>query len=335
MKKILLFYFLAISCIFSSNNLNAQYTPMVAESKYWIYYDFQARARPTTGFAITMQGDTLVNNILYKKVYKCELEGELKTIAINEPMQFVATFPYKLLDKKLVSLMREDLQNKKVYNLPIKQDSCGPDMTSIINTCNNILFCDSLEYVLFDFSYNVGDTINYCLPSNLLHGNNFNLYKVDSIKNQFEFGHDRRTYFTYGYQSFIPNLMNPGTYYPSVTKIYEGVGFKHQGIFHYIFGVLMDFCEGSMDACDIISSSKKVTNNNSVNIFPNPFSREFSVESDMEIKNISIYDLNSTEILTVYESNSINLEKFNNGIFFCRVELKNGVVVTKKIIKTE
>ena len=122
--------------------LMAQYIPLVEESKYWIYYDFQARPRPTTGFLITIKGDTILNGMLYKKVYKYELTGELKSLAINEPLQFVADFPYNLQDKELISLLREDYEKKLVFNLPINKDSCIDQSSGTINPCNDIIFCD-------------------------------------------------------------------------------------------------------------------------------------------------------------------------------------------------
>ena len=54
--------------------LTAQYLPLVEESKYWVYNDFQGRPRPTTGFIITIKGDTILENKLYKK-YKNEFDN--------------------------------------------------------------------------------------------------------------------------------------------------------------------------------------------------------------------------------------------------------------------
>lgn len=153
---------LTIIAFFQFERIIGEYIPLVEESKYWIYYDFQARPRPTTGFLITIQGDTTVNSVAFKKVYKYELIGEVKTLAINEPPQFVADVPYQIKERELVSLIREDVNAKKVYNWPVKLDSCINQSTGIINPCNDIFFCDTMEHLLFDFSLAKNDTLNYC-----------------------------------------------------------------------------------------------------------------------------------------------------------------------------
>lgn len=68
MKTFLIILFI-VGVSLRSEIMNAQYLPLVEESKYWIYYDFQARPRPTSGFLITIQGDSTLQNKLYKKSF--------------------------------------------------------------------------------------------------------------------------------------------------------------------------------------------------------------------------------------------------------------------------
>lgn len=317
---------------FHAGTLISQYIPMVEESKYWIYYDFQLRARPTTGFLITIQGDTIVNNILYKNIYKYELDGEIKTIFINEPDQFVATFPYILKDKKLIAFIREDIDNRQVFCLPIKQDSCTSPMSEFINHCNDIIFCDTSEHLLFDFSLAKNDTLNYCSYEPLQW--NPIPAKVDSIKYEMHFGELRNTFYTYGIVSFFPNLMAPGQYYERKVQIVEGVGFKFQGIFNYKFGYLYDYCEGDLNVCNITNSTNEQrTKSDIIKLYPNPTNEYLRIESNEVIRRISLINTNSMQSLNINNENLIDMSTFADGFYVCKIELKNGNTYFKKILK--
>jgi len=317
---------------FHAGTLISQYIPMVEESKYWIYYDFQLRARPTTGFLITLNGDTIVNNMLYKNVYKYELDGEIKTIVNNEPAQFVATFPYVLKDKKLIAFIREDIDQRQVFCLPIKQDSCSSPMFEFINHCNDIIFCDTSEHLLFDFSLVKNDTLNYC-GYEPLHWDPIPAI-VDSIINEMHFGKLRNTFYTYGIRGYMPNLMAPGQYYESKVQIIEGVGFKIQGIFNYKFGYLYDYCEGDLNVCNITNSTNEQrTKSDIIKLYPNPTNEYLRIESNEVIRRISLINTNSMQSLNINNENLIDMSTFADGFYVCKIELKNGNTYFKKILK--
>lgn len=323
-----------ILTIIKNETLNAQYIPIVEESKYWIYYDFQHRPRPTTGFLITILGDTIVENTLYKKVYKYELRGETKTINHNEPPTFVPDFPYFLIDKELISLIREDTSEKVVYNLPIKLDSCLDDGQNIINPCNDIIFCDTLEHLLFDFSLSPGDTLNYCSYAPLHYQSHIEPEKVDSIKLEMSFGKLRKTFYTYGVPSYLPNLDEPGPRPPGQVKIIEGIGFQNQGIFNYRYGSLVDFCEGNFENCDIISATKELdVSESEIKIYPNPATDFITIESTVKYKGISLVNTSAINVFRFVNVNKINLNGLPSGMYICCFELENGGVLYKRLIK--
>lgn len=314
--------------------LNAQYMPLVEESKYWIYYDFQARPRPTTGFLITIKGDTILNSKLYKKVYKYELSGELKNLANNEPLQFVADFPYKLKEKELISFLREDIIEKLVYNLPINKDSCLTPSSGNVNPCNDIIFCDTIEHLLFDFSLQTNDTLNYCCFAPLHYNWEIRPKKVDSIKYEMHFGKYRNTFYTIGVNSYLPNFMAPGQIPESQVKIIEGVGFKHQGLFNYRFGNLVDYCEGELNSCNIISSIKEISLSDSeVVVFPNPTTGHLKFDAKHRIAEISLLSSNSVELVTVKNETQLDINNLPVGIYICKIKLENGSIINKKVIK--
>ena len=79
------------------------------------------------------------------------------------------------------------------------------------------------------------------------------------------------------------------------------------------------------------------TENNGLNIYPNPTNSNFTIASDNStIKSITIYDIVGREI--VYESLNkkstlISLAGYSSGLYFIKVVNENGEVFTKKIVK--
>lgn len=119
------------------------------------------------------------------------------------------SFTYKKINYGgFVGLMREDTLAKKVYF---------------------IQYCNSTEDLLYDFSLQTGDSINYSFPNSsslVVSG----WYKVDSIK----FSHDYLGY--YRKHFFMHNRLNamvwPGNYKASLEMI-EGVGNTNHPLFLY------------------------------------------------------------------------------------------------------
>ena len=73
-KSLVLIFLLS----FAPKMLQGQYIPMVEEGKYWIYLNYYISGDnflPVSGHAITIEGDTIINSISYKKVYKHLLKG--------------------------------------------------------------------------------------------------------------------------------------------------------------------------------------------------------------------------------------------------------------------
>jgi hypothetical protein len=124
-----------------SINLSGQYIPIVKEGKYWIYQNCfdEDHPVPVSGHAITFQGDTIVNSVSYKKIYRYSLKG-------SHPCQFPPCFefelPYQSEGKGLLALIREDTLQKMIFILPFGSGD---------------IFCEPTEYLLFDFSLAVGD----------------------------------------------------------------------------------------------------------------------------------------------------------------------------------
>ncbi|MDP3444026.1 MAG: T9SS type A sorting domain-containing protein [Ignavibacteria bacterium] len=135
-KKILGLIFL-FSVISATKTTEAQtYRPMLQDSVRWIVIrsDWYNPDR-WEYFAL---GDTLVDNILYKKIYHRFLEPEYGMLPPYEPVS-----PYVLH-----GLMREDTLTRQVFGIRLN--------AKYFNGCPI-----GMEALMYDFSVNVGDTINH------------------------------------------------------------------------------------------------------------------------------------------------------------------------------
>ena len=72
-----------------------------------------------------------------------------------------------------------------------------------------------------------------------------------------------------------------------------------------------------------------------IEIFPNPNNGIFTVRSNSTIRTVKIYTLTGTLIVTENPLRKIFNLNFDaeNGIYFAKIELDNGRVISKKIIK--
>lgn len=297
-----------------SINLSGQYLPIVEEGKYWIYLNHWDSDHPVavSGHAITFQGDTIINSLNYKKVYSYQLKG-------SHPCQFPPCFefdlPYQSEGRFLVALIREDTVQKRSFILPIGSGE---------------IFCEPNEYLLFDFSLTVSDTLNDCVYDFIgANNNNFpTMGIVDSVKVIEKFGKNRTTIFTYGFPLWA--------YLPAEGKVLllEGVGLENYGIFHEPLSWVVDFCEGGMESCQLISSTTNFENNIEATIFPNPTNGVCQIAMNgEEIKSIRTFSAMGIFLAESKRSNNIDLSNLETGIYFLELTLENGERIIKRILK--
>ena len=225
----------------------AQYIPMLEESKYWIHYTYYDSDHPniSSGHLITIDGDTLILNLSYKKIWIKGLKGSHPCPPSQQPC-FQLDYPYTTTSADIVGFAREDLAAQKVYFLPAAA-----------------WFCQTLEYELFDFSLLQGDALNDCLQDAVGTMGQPGYGLVDSLTTEEAFGKIRRVINTYGVVTYN------GLPYSGRVGIYEGIGFGGFGLFHRYSNLtlLHDFCEGN---CNILSATDDITTESTLEIFPNP-----------------------------------------------------------------
>jgi hypothetical protein len=149
--------------------INAQdYVPLAVDGAHWIIrYDVMETPWHFDAlWEYHAQGDTMIEDQSYLKVYRRELE-------IND--DFMPPFN-PATAYELVGLLREDAEDRKVYAIMLSED-----MPYTYNTCS---FGE--ESLLFDFSLSVGDTASFCVlpdigwPIEITQITETNYYGVDT-----------------------------------------------------------------------------------------------------------------------------------------------------------
>jgi hypothetical protein len=71
-----------------------------------------------------------------------------------------------------------------------------------------------------------------------------------------------------------------------------------------------------------------------VSLYPNPTTDYLYIQSDLEIKEIQISDLNGRMINNLdFAANKLNLSALQTGIYFAKISDVNGNITIEKIIK--
>lgn len=299
-----------ILLLLTNTLLSGQYTPFVVEGKFWIYKNHLNSDFPSaiSGHAITFLGDTIINSITYKKVYKLNLKGGQDCPAAQVPC-WNFDYPYQTESKVITAFIREDTLNKKIYNL--LNSSTGD------------------EAILFDFSLNMGDTLNnYVYES--ISASNTNQFPggiVDSIQVIEVYGQLRNSIFTYGFYTII------GLPYELPIIISEGLGFIDFGIFYKPLSVFVDYCEEELEQCDLILSNKSTILQKEIKVYPNPSNGIFQIETDKVLKNIRVFSVLGQIKIASKFTNKIDLSPLENGIYLLEITTDNDEIIIKKIKK--
>lgn len=120
-----------------SSLLFAQYQPTVIEGANWVQIDTRASGIENYGFTHHLEGDTLVGEIVYKKLYRRWLYFDW-----NDYFLWTPVAPYNVSkDKTLVGLLRENIEEERLYGRYVKRGEWTSDT------------------LLHDFSLTVGDTL--------------------------------------------------------------------------------------------------------------------------------------------------------------------------------
>lgn len=140
MKRTIFILLVNIIWLGSNDFILAQaYKPLAVDGTHWIV----SRDNDETIWPIDdlweyyCNGDTTLEGIEYKKIYRRDLE-------VEQTPPFTGISPYSIF-----GFIRDDTTAKKVYSI---------DWYSNFDHCP-----DGVEYLLFDFSYQLGDSVDLCI----------------------------------------------------------------------------------------------------------------------------------------------------------------------------
>jgi|AntAceMinimDraft_9_1070365.scaffolds.fasta_scaffold77387_2 hypothetical protein len=287
-----------------------QYHPFPEENAFWTVYEFNYNYWDYEILLYTIKGDTVVNDKTYKKIYQLnDLPNSSDTLWT------------------LHNLMRQDIDNKKVYFIRHYQG-------------------ESTEKLGYDFDVEIGDTVY--LPA-------FDYANIgDSIFEVIDPGFDstllnngeyRRNYF---YGSIYPGIdLDP--------YVIEGVGTQRTPfpnlLYYDAFHQSMLYClevEGEhiygdtspYPLCGFIVNTNENQQNINITIKSNPCKNYLFITLPDNLNEDAELQLLNPHGIIVYQEKipfckkliKINTSVLPNGIYFLRLSTKSNKYFTRKII---
>jgi len=294
--------YLIILVLFLINNyaFTQEYIPLVKEGKYWIYNHYSHSSCFLMGWNSSelryFIGDTIINSQSYKKLISSLAPSQLP--------------PYNITSSKTLCYMREDTLLRKVF---------------MVNFDENVFPCvdSSSEILIWDFGMKAGDSLPDCLYKIFYPiGNDPNFYLVlDSIVGNY--------FFTFGYP---PGIC--GDLAQFAVSFVEGFGMEDGPIYKRYGTFLADYCEGTLEQCNIISSVKDTHEkvSNKLEIYPNPASNFIHVETHFDISNVDFIDQNGKVVMKSRDLDNY-IGDLRSGIYIVRCLTKKNEMIYTKFVK--
>ena len=309
-------HLIRLFCILSflqTNILTSQvYQPLGVEDATWIFKGYGEIE--STAWAYKISGDTLVNNQQYKKLYHVDL-----TVQFN-PGQ---ARDYLIADTNLFALVRDDIQNKKVYikylDYFIYENFVPDSCLQQVNTNDN-------EFLLLDFAKNIGDNFDDCMTTFVMNQQ----IKTDTLLNIY--GTNRRS------MSLRESDADPDNF----IGLIEGVGytsglFQDFGfIFHAGKGLVFKYCVGSNIDCGLLSASEEVIQQSEFQIYPNPTNDYLTLESSYRFVHARILNISGQVVSSISDWNGLNTVDVSDhtpGIYFIEVQTKDNKISRRRFVK--
>lgn len=312
-------YILLIIFFLSTNFVQAQYCPLLEEDKTWFYSVLygESGSQISTSYIVNVQGDTIINNVAYKKLYRRELAGDHPC---QFPPCFVPFIPYQVMQPTLYAILREDTTEQRVYCL---QENGNPNP-------------DAEEFLLFDFSINTGDTLSSFIRTFIADADLNSPYGiVDSITSETIYDKERKVINTsgliptngLGFFEKIVLIEGTGLYSFDGPDNGEGIGFFPRND-TYMFA----YCEGDYNDCNIILPNKEIDDSINVTISPNPTNGIFSITSNKLVDNAELYDMTGKR-LRVFTDDEVDISSYPDGMYLVKVLFKDKNIFLVKLIK--
>lgn len=302
MKPTLFSLILILFSSISTQSKAQEYQPIAKEGSHWIIKkDLITTIDPVDEiWEYFAHGDTLINDIIYKKIFNRNL------VTTQDGPPYEADGLY-FLD----FLMRDDIENKKVYAIGLNTALCNPDGESII----------------YDFSLQMNDTAKFCIYPEELIGIVYDIENVsifDTPTKQMRF-QNIFLEFDYAYEGIGSNyglIENMSTPYKKNNKYTEMTW-------------LSDYCIGN--DCDIFVGISDETRAQ-IKAFPNPASEIIYFETPDIAKNAQILILDNLGRLVKEHTinnkiTSIITSSFSKGIYSYQIISNEDIYSGQFIVK--
>ena len=275
---------------------NAQWVIFAQDNALWPpYHDFY--------YNYYIRGDTIINDISYKKVYYREF------IPVGEDM-----FPATLGESIFVAAIRDDIPNRQVF-------VWMPPTFLYTNACTY-----NEESLFYDFSMQIGD--NYgAMECGFQFGDSQVLY---DISYQNIFGAERQ----------IQYIAFEGTWDEDIRR-YEGVG-SNAGLLEWnckfecpYYKFLIDYCVGDDQTClqQYLLDTQEQTITQNIKVFPNPVNEQLQIQtSNLSAYKVTLYTLYGKKLFqkTSNQPNtSLDMQNLNSGIYMVTINNKPFKIVKK------
>ena len=309
MKRLII---LLVFVCFTKVNIAQLYQPFPTDSAMWREwaYELDASYNDTWDYQYFIQGDTIIVGKNYHKIL------------------YTGTYHHVSWTSGWTNYVNQ-------YKGAFRED-----------TAKHILFCppgDIIEYVLYDFNLNVGDTLSQSYMNSLGSGNWVSA--IDSIlvggqyHKQYHISNDTASSsWNLNYVSFIEGVgstfgllgLGGGSLWPVFERESHLSCYTHNGIMEYSD-------DSTTTSCDpVIIGVVEHQAETPISIFPNPTTGIVNIKTPYSEKTeINILDvLGKTIYKTEFSSaeNSINLSQLPKGIYFLKATSGNKISTTQKIV---
>jgi hypothetical protein len=284
---------LTISLLIIRISIAQNYIQMAVPGSHWVVsFDDIETIQPVDGlWEYFASGDTTVNSVIYTKILKRNL------VIKQEGPPFQSEGPYQLY-----GLIRDDTLNRKVYAVQY----------------NNINGCpENEEYLIYDFSLSIGDTMDLCIIPD------WNKFVINDIYSAERMGFNTKVY--YDWDEVYEGM---GSYYGLFEEMFAP--FKKAGSQRYIYHTFLDYyCRES--PCWLFVSAPENFESGSIHLFPNP-AHDFIYVSNENITAISIFNNVGLELIRKRgDLDKIDVRGLNPGLYIIELTI-NKTRIQKKII---
>lgn len=285
------------------NGYGQSYEPLVRENAHWVVADLDDwPVWHNVNFReYYTDGDTLLDDTLYKKVYKYTLAA---SNIWGDP-------PYERMgNPSIYALLREDTIARIVYGLRF---NVGPE------------YCFYTEDTLFDFSVSQYDTLELCIG--YMYPLTFDTVYYDNI-----FGYYRKHFITDMASDLVSEFYEG---IGSASGLFEGIGISFKKDLRG--SELICYTLGDISNCDVLTQNREEIALD-INLYPNPAMNYIKVElnkTNHSGTSLALFDtsgkiIKAVQIPAQTQDYVLGLQDIPTGLYVVKVDCNGKSIGYKK-----